>query len=182
MRTPARAPGATMPISASASSCSEVPIATKKTTSTGSAPRWIADLQRIALRRRRCSEITMPAASAASSGSNRCVAPTWLEQRAHAEQHQRDSRGRRSAGRARTARRPGPERDRAADLPGETREHVDVVAAAAPKRRARRTASTARTARARRGPRARRWRARARSSGRARRFRQSPPRSSSARS
>ena len=68
---------ARMPTAASASSRSEVPTATKKISRIGGAPRWTAALSASPWATARFS-ITSPAASAASSGSNSCVLPTWL--------------------------------------------------------------------------------------------------------
>ena len=65
------------PMRVSASSCSDAPVVTKNTTSTGRAPRWIATFSASP-----CGIatfwITMPAAMAAISGSNPWVTPTWL--------------------------------------------------------------------------------------------------------
>ncbi len=75
-RTTARAI-TTYPTADTASSRSEAPTATKKTTSTGGAPRCTA-VRRVSPCATARFSITSPAATAARSGSNSCVFPTWL--------------------------------------------------------------------------------------------------------
>ena len=70
----------------------------------------------------------MPAAIAASSGSNCCVAPTWLSSAQTREQHQRDLAADVAQVQREQRADQHAERDRAADLPREPHEHVDAVA------------------------------------------------------
>ena len=65
------------PMAATASSRSEAPTATKKTTSTGGAPRRTAARSASPWATARFS-MTTPAARAARSGWSCCVVPTWL--------------------------------------------------------------------------------------------------------
>ena len=92
--------------------------------------------------------ITMPAASAASSGSTRSVRPTWLEHHAHADQHDRDLA--RDVAQVQREERAdqAAEGDGAADLPGESDEDVDLAARPG-RRRTARPAPRPRTAPAR---------------------------------
>ena len=115
------------PIAASASRRSEAPTATKKTTSTGGAPRWTAAFSASPCATDRFS-ITSPAATAASSGSNCCVAADLAEQRAHREQHQRHLASDVAQIQREQRADQAAERDRAADLPREAHEHADAVA------------------------------------------------------
>ncbi len=94
---------AIQPYMNSVRSGSDAPVATKKTTSTGSAPRWSATFSASP-----CGTaafwITMPADIAASSGSKPCVAPTWFRRRTRPAARA-SPRARRSEGTARTRRR-----------------------------------------------------------------------------
>ena len=115
------------PIAATASSRSEAPTATKKTTSTGGAPRRTAARSVSPCATARFS-MTTPAASAASSGCSCCVVPDLAEHGAHRQQHERDL----TADVAQVEREQHAdehaEGDRAADLPRQARQHLGASA------------------------------------------------------
>ena len=167
-RRPARSPRG--PIAASASSRSDAPTATKNTTSTGSAPRWIADLERVALRHRDVLNH-----EARGHRRQQRLEPLrgadLAEQRAHAEQHQRHLAPDVAQIQREQRADQAAERNRAADLPGEPHQHAHVRRRPGSPRRRAPAASRTRTARARRDRRARRSPAPVRSGGRARRSR-----------
>ena len=121
-RRPARC--ATKPIAASASSRSEAPTATKNTTSTGGAPRCTATFSASPCAHREVLDHHARGHAPPAAARSCCVRADLAEQRAHAQQHQRDLAPDVAQVQREQRADQHAERHRAADLPREPGEHV----------------------------------------------------------